>query len=636
MDKPESRPDEPRSERPGEREPSEQGLGLSRRRVPLFWLIFAALALGWLWFGLGREPDGEEVPYSTFVREVERGNVDAVTAEGDRIGGTFEEPVSTPDEAAVEEFVTYVPAYGDEALAERLREQGVEVAVQPVDDTPWALILVNLLPLLLLVALAVFIIQRMRAQGQGIFSITQSRAKSYRREEGRKTFDDVAGNAQGKRELREIVEFLREPERFRALGGQIPRGVLLVGPPGTGKTLLARAVAGEADVPFYSITGSDFMEMLVGVGASRVRNLFRDAKRDAPSIVFIDELDAIGRRRGAGLGGGHDEREQTLNQLLSELDGFEPRETVIVMAATNRPDVLDPALLRAGRFDRQVTADLPTLSDRKLILGIHARGRPLADDVDLHAVARRTTGLSGAELANLLNEASLLAVRAGRQEVRMEDIEGAREKLLMGAPREGVELDERERETLAYHEAGHAALAALLPHADPLHKVTIIPRGHAMGMTQQIPERDRHIISRDVLVDRLTVMLGGRAAEALIGTATSGAESDLKQATKLARKMVVDWGMSERIGPVAFGEERAQPFLGEELTHHREHSEQTAREIDEEVRRALSEAHERASSLLAAHREQLGELVRELLTEESVEGWRLREIFGLAPREAAS
>jgi cell division protease FtsH len=605
------------------------------RRLPVLWLILGALILGWLWTATAREPAGQPVPYSDFVAEVERGNVERITSSGDEITGAFVDPVTVGEADDVERFVTYVPGYGDEALAGTLRAHDVVVAAEPVDDTPWALILVNLIPILLIVAIAVFFIRRMRAQGQGLFSITQSRAKPYHREQTRTTFDDVAGNTNSKRELLEIVEFLREPERFRALGGQIPRGVLLVGPPGTGKTLLARAVAGEASVPFYSITGSDFMEMLVGVGASRVRNLFKDARRDQPSIIFIDELDAIGRRRGAGLGGGHDEREQTLNQLLSELDGFEPRETVIVMAATNRPDVLDPALLRPGRFDRQVTMDLPTLRDREQILAIHARTRPLATDVDLQVVARHTTGFSGAELANLLNEASILAVRRNRAAIAMADIEAAREKLLMGVEREGIELDERDREILAYHEGGHAALAALLPHADPLHKVTIIPRGHAIGMTQQIPVRDRHLMSRDVPLDRLAVMLGGRAAEAMLGTATTGAEADLKQATRLARKMVVDWGMSERIGPVAFGEERAQPFLGEELTHHRDHSERTARDIDEEVTRVLREAYERGRAILEEKREPLAKLVRELLAEETVDAARLKEIFGLAPEPAS-
>jgi cell division protease FtsH len=623
---------EPRQrEEPAELRPPRPAAG----RLPILWLILGALVLGWLWTATGREPPGQSIPYSDFVAQVERGNVERITSHGDEITGEFVAPVSVGEAEDVERFVTYVPGYGDEELAATLRAHEVVVAAEPVDDTPWALILVNLIPLVLIVAIAVFFIRRMRAQGQGLFSITQSRAKPYHREQTSTMFDDVAGNANGKRELLEIVEFLREPARFRALGGHIPRGVLLVGPPGTGKTLLARAVAGEAGVPFFSITGSDFMEMLVGVGASRVRNLFKDAKRDQPSIIFIDELDAIGRRRGAGLGGGHDEREQTLNQLLSELDGFEPRETVIVMAATNRPDVLDPALLRAGRFDRQVTADLPTLRDREQILAIHARARPLAPDVDMHAVARRTTGFSGAELANLLNEASILAVRRSRTAIAMEDVEAAREKLVMGVEREGIDLDEREREILAYHEGGHAALAALLPHADPLHKVTIIPRGHAIGMTQQMPERDRYLMSRDVLLDRLAVMLGGRAAEAMLGTATTGAEADLKQATRLARKMVVDWGMSERIGPVAFGEERAQPFLGEELTHHREHSERTARDIDEEVTRVLREAYERGRAILEEKREPLAALVRELLAEETVEAARLREIFGLAPEPAS-
>jgi cell division protease FtsH len=430
--------------------------------------------------------------------------------------------------------------------------------------------------------------------------------------------------------LREIIAFLKHPERFQRLGGEIPTGVLLVGPPGTGKTLLARAVAGEAEVPFFSITGSNFMEMFVGVGASRVRDLFEEAKKASPAIVFIDELDSIGRRRGAGVGGGHDEREQTLNQLLAEMDGFEPHEDVIVVGATNRPDILDQALLRPGRFDRRITVDLPTLRDREKILTIHARDKTLAENVNLEQIARGTPGFSGADLENLLNEAALLAARQDKDAIGQEDIEEARDKVMMGLERESVALTDEECELLAYHEGGHAVLAAVLPHADPIHKVTIVPRGRAMGVTQQLPERERYLYRREYMLDRLAVMMGGRASEdVVLDTHTSGAEDDLKQATRLARKMVLSWGMSEKLGHMAFGGRQEQVFLGEEIAQRREYSEQTARDVDEEIRSILERAYEHAVSTLKEHRDALDRLAKALLEKEEISGEEVVEIIGV-------
>jgi cell division protease FtsH len=474
---------------------------------------------------------------------------------------------------------------------------------------------------------------RMRTQGQNLFSIMsfrKSRAKPYDREKEGTTFEDVAGAQGPKKELREVIEFLKQPDQFQRLGGEMPKGVLLVGPPGTGKTLLARAVAGEAEVPFFSITGSDFMEMFVGVGASRVRDLFEEAKNAAPSIIFIDELDSIGRRRGAGLGGGHDEREQTLNQLLSEMDGFEANKGVIVMAATNRPDILDSALLRPGRFDRRITVDLPTMKDRQAILEIHASNKPLSDGVDLGRIARGTPGFSGADLENLLNESALLAARADKEQIEREDVEEARDKILMGLERSSLALTDKECELLAYHEAGHAVTAAALPFADPIHKVTIVPRGRAMGVTQQLPKGDRYIYPREYMLDRLAVMMGGRAAENLaLDTTTSGAESDLKQATQLARKMVLDWGMSEQLGHLALGGQRQHVFLGEEIAQGRDYSEATARQVDKEIRAILDESYERALGTLRKYREALDVVADALLTREEIPGEEVVELVGM-------
>ncbi|MBN1247080.1 MAG: ATP-dependent zinc metalloprotease FtsH [Anaerolineae bacterium] len=604
--------------------------GCSPWIIPL-WIILV-LSLGpWIANQLGFGAARQEISYSNFREQVAAGNVERVTVSGQEITGELEEP----DVVQVEErepvtytyFNTYLPSFGDEKLLALLEKQSVEVQSEPTSTFSWLSLLINVLPWLFLMLAGYFFIRRMQSQGKNVFSMRESQAKLYDRREEGTTFDDVAGADAAKAELAEIIEFLRNPDRFQRLGGEMPRGVLLVGPPGTGKTLLARAVAGEAEVPFFSVTGSDFMEMFVGVGASRVRNLFDEAKEAAPSIIFIDELDSIGRRRGAGVGGGHDEREQTLNQLLSELDGFEVNEGVIVMAATNRPDILDPALLRPGRFDRRITVDRPTKNSRLEILKIHARGKPLADDVDLERIARGTPGFSGADLENLLNEAALLAARRDADEIERQDIEEARDKIMMGLERENMALTDTECEMLAFHESGHAITAVVLPNADPVHKVTIVPRGQAMGVTQQVPEGDRYIYSREYLLDRLAVMMGGRAAESLVfGTATSGAADDLKQATRLARRMVLNWGMSKRLQHMALGEQREQVFLGVEIAQRRDYSEATAELIDEEIQKILKEAYERAVGVLQEHRDALDQLAAALVDHEELPGERVVEL----------
>jgi cell division protease FtsH len=592
----------------------------------------------YLWFqsplGILSE-SAHEVSYSTFRQQLREGNVAQVTITGETIEGQFKERLTLPVEEGEEEpteftgFITYLPSFGDDQLLELLQEQEVEIQTEPQNGIPWLSLLINFAPFLLLFLFFIPLLNRMRSQGQGILTMMKSRARLYSRSKEGITFDDVAGLQSAKTELKEIIEFLKEPVRFQRLGGEIPRGVLLVGPPGTGKTLLARAVAGEAQVPFFSITGSDFMEMFVGVGASRVRDLFETAKRIAPSIVFIDELDSIGRSRGAGLGGGHDEREQTLNQLLSELDGFEPNENVIIMAATNRPDILDPALLRPGRFDRRITVDTPALKDRTKILNIHSRNKPLDQNVDLEEIARSTPGFSGADLENLLNEAALLAARKDKNRIEKEDIEEARDKVLIGLEREGLSLSDKEVQILSYHEGGHALLAALLPNADPLHKVSIVPRGRAMGVTQQLPEGDKYIFSKDYLMDRLAGILGGRAAEDLIFQSSSnGAQDDLKQATRLARKMVLDWAMSEKLGPVALGSQQEHIFLGEEIGKPKEYSEQTAREVDMEIRHILDQAYETAFETLRSHQDELEAMARKLMEQEEMTAKEVLKLIG--------
>jgi len=601
------------------------------------WTVFLWLFLLFLlfspWLSRRYAAEGTEVSYSTFRREAESGNVSAVTIQGEKISGEFKNPLEkkAPEQKIVSytKFYTYLPSFGDSNLLSVLEEKKVNIITEPKRDaSQWAGILLILLPIVVLAGIGMLAYRNYKGGGlQNVFSIGGNRARLYERHRERTTFGDVAGANGAKTELREVVDFLKNSGKFMRLGGKTPKGLLLVGPPGTGKTLLARAVAGEADVPFFSITGSDFMEIFVGVGASRVRNMFGDAKKVAPSIIFIDEIDSIGRHRGAGIGGGHDEREQTLNQLLSELDGFEPNENVIVMAATNRPDILDPALLRPGRFDRRITVDLPTLNDRLEILKIHARNKPLAEDVNLEQAARSTPGFSGADLENLLNEAAILAGRKNKERIESADVDQATDKIIMGLERENIAITDEERRLLAYHEAGHAVVAAVLPTADPIHKVTIIPRGRAMGVTQQLPEREKYIYSKEYLLDRLAVMMGGRAAEELVeGTVTTGSEEDLKQATRLTRRMVLEWGMGESLGEMAMGDGHEAVFLGHEIGQRREYSEATAQEIDEEVKRILKEAFGRAEDVLRRCRAGLDRVAKRLVEKEEISGKEVLEL----------
>jgi cell division protease FtsH len=621
-------------EEQGQRSPlNARRLGCSTAGLIIL-LIVMSIASIWGVNSINANGKVAQISYSNFQGQLKNGNVQSITVQGNKINGKLKQAQkqqSANGGGTYTNFVTYVPSFGDKQLLPLLESQGVKIVTKPKSNFSWLPYLLNFLPFVFLIGIGYLLFSRMqRGQGQSIFSLGKSGAKLYERRREHTTFKDVAGTQGAKAELKEIIEFLKDPTRFQRLGGKMPKGVLLVGPPGTGKTLLARAVAGEANVPFFNITGSNFMEMFVGVGASRVRDLFNEAKKASPAIIFIDELDSIGRLRGAGLGGGHDEREQTLNQLLSEMDGFEPNEEVVVMAATNRPDILDPALLRPGRFDRRITVSLPTMKDRQAILAIHARNKPLAEDVDLRRVASGTPGFSGADLQNLLNEAALLAARSGKRAIEREDIEVARDKILLGLERENMVLTEQERRLLAYHEAGHAILAALLPNADPIHKVTIVPRGKAMGVTQQLPERDMYIYPIEYLLDRLAVMMGGRASEKLVlDTMTSGAEDDLKQATQLARKMVLDWGMSKRFNQLALGGKSQQVFLGEEIAQRRDYSEETAREIDEEVMNILDESLTKAMDTLKNHRDDLDKLAEKLSEVEEVSGDAVLELLGL-------
>jgi cell division protease FtsH len=558
---------------------------------------------------------GQELTYSEFREKVVAGEVAEVEIanESSRINGEL-------NTGAEREFTTTGPVQiPDEDLA-LMREKGVVVKFRPPSSNLLGSILIWVLPIGLLIAFWVWMGRRAQGQMAGLMSIGRSKAKVYSTEKPKTTFADVAGYDGVKQEIKEVVDFLKLPAKFKEIGARIPKGVLLVGPPGTGKTLIARAVAGEAGVPFMSITGSDFMEMFVGVGAARVRDLFQTARKQAPCIIFVDEIDSIGRKRGAGLGGGHDEREQTLNQMLSEMDGFETTEGIVMMAATNRPDILDPALLRPGRFDRQVVVPLPDVDERLLILQVHCRDKKIAPDVELATVARGTPGMSGADLANLVNEAALFAVRRGAQEVFMEDFESARDRVLMGQRRESMVLSDKEKEIIAYHEGGHAVLAYVMEFADPVHKVTILPAGMALGVTQQLPVEERHIYQRTYIEDSLVVRLGGRIAEELVyGIISTGANNDLVGCTELARKMVREWGMSERVGPMAWGSQ-GMVFLGDDLMHSRDYSDETARVIDEEVGRILREQEDRARATLREHRGGLDLVARNLLEKETIDG----------------
>jgi len=553
----------------------------------------------------------QEMIFSDFLAAVDKGEVTEVTIQGQDIHGK---------RSTGESFRTFSPAYPE--LITDLRNKGVKIDARREDPEPfWYVLLVNWFPMILLIGLWVFFMRQMQVGGGKAMSFGKSRAKLLTENHHKVTFDDVAGIDEAKEELEEIIAFLKDPKKFTKLGGRIPKGVLLVGPPGTGKTLLARGVAGEAGVPFFSISGSDFVEMFVGVGASRVRDLFVQGKKNAPCIIFIDEIDAVGRHRGAGLGGGHDEREQTLNQLLVEMDGFETNEGVIMIAATNRPDVLDPALLRAGRFDRRVVVPRPDVKGREGILRVHTRRVPVADDVDVELLARGTPGFAGADLENLVNEAALLAARHNRERVMMIDFEVAKDKVMMGSERRSMIISLEERRNTAYHESGHALVAKLLPGADPVHKVTIIPRGMALGLTQQVPLDDRHTYDKVFLENNLTILFGGRAAEELVlGHTTTGAGNDIEKATELARKMICEWGMSEKLGPMTFGKKEEQIFLGRDFTQTAEYSESTAVEIDHELRRIISEGYHRAKSLLKENIEILHRMAEALLERESLDG----------------
>jgi cell division protease FtsH len=554
----------------------------------------------------------KEISYSQFRQDVDQGAVKSVNLQGSRIRGTYMDGSGS--------FRTLAPP--DSGLIPSLMKNKVDIQVLPEDDNPWYLTaLISWLPMLFLIGIFVFFMRQMQAGGGKAMSFGKSRARLISESQNKITFEDVAGVEEAKEELSEIIEFLRDPKKFTRLGGKIPKGVLLMGAPGTGKTLLAKAVAGEASVPFFSISGSDFVEMFVGVGASRVRDLFIQGKKNAPCIIFIDEIDAVGRHRGAGLGGGHDEREQTLNQLLVEMDGFETNEGVILISATNRPDVLDPALLRPGRFDRQVVVPPPDVRGRTAILGVHARKAPLAKDVNLETISRGTPGFSGADLANLVNEAALNAARRNAPQIEMFDLEFAKDKVLMGSERRSMVISYDERRNTAYHEAGHAFVARKTPGTDPIHKVTIIPRGRALGVTQQLPLDDRHTYSKDFLLAQIAVLMGGRAAEEIfLDHMTTGAGNDIQRATDLARKMVCEWGMSDVLGPLSFGQKEEQIFLGKEFARHRDYSEQTALTVDLEIRRIVSENYAHARKVIEEDKDGVIRIADALLERETLDG----------------
>jgi cell division protease FtsH len=563
-----------------------------------------------------------EIQYSEFLDAVDKGTITEAVLAGNRITGTKRD-ASSNDTA----FSTYAPE--DPNLVTRLREKGVKFKARPAEDEVQSItsILLSWFPMLLLIGVWIFFMRQMQSGSGRAMGFGKSRAKLLTERHGRVTFEDVAGVDEAKADLEEIVEFLRDPQKFQRLGGRIPRGCLLVGPPGTGKTLIARAVAGEANVPFFTISGSDFVEMFVGVGASRVRDMFEQAKKNAPCIIFIDEIDAVGRHRGAGLGGGHDEREQTLNQLLVEMDGFESNEGVILMAATNRPDVLDPALLRPGRFDRRVIVNRPDVRGREGILAVHTRKIPMSDDVDIKILARGTVGFTGADLANLVNEAALNAARANKKLVAMWDFEYAKDKVMMGAERRSMIVTEDEKKVTAIHEAGHALLGILLPHADPLHKVTIVPRGMALGLTMSLPTDEKHNYSKNYLTDQIGILLGGRIAEEITtGNMTTGAGNDLERATDLARRMVCEWGMSETMGPLTFGKKEEQIFLGREIAQHTDYSEDTALKIDGEVKRIISDQYKRCTTLLTEHKQRLMDIADALLAREILDADQVRRL----------
>jgi cell division protease FtsH len=598
----------------------------STAKTILFWIsiVFLGVMLWRLVSANGAQSQKQEPSYSEFMAKVDAGQVKEVTmylsANSYELQGEYIQPANT-------KFIVLIAKESAPEVTKALHDKAVQMKVKEVRSGDWLLIMLNALPLVLLVGFCLFLMRQMQAGGNKALSFGKSRARLLSAQQKKATFKDVAGTDEAKEELQEIIEFLKDPQKFQKLGGRIPKGVLLVGPPGTGKTLLARAIAGEANVPFFSISGSDFVEMFVGVGASRVRDLFEQGKKNAPCIIFIDEIDAVGRHRGAGLGGGHDEREQTLNALLVEMDGFESNEGVILIAATNRPDVLDPALLRPGRFDRRVVVARPDVKGREEILRVHTRKVPIGDDVDLSIIARGTPGFSGADLANLVNEAALWAARQSRKFVMMADFEMSKDKVLMGVERKSMILSDEEKKNTAYHEAGHALVAAMTPGADPVHKVTIIPRGMALGLTMQLPEDDKHTYTREYLEAMLAVLMGGRSAEEIfLGHITTGAGNDIERATEIARNMVCEWGMSS-LGPLAFGKKEEAIFLGREITQHRDYSEDTAIQIDKEVKRIVNGGYESAKNLLSNHRETLERIAQALLEREVIDALEVKMLM---------
>ena len=583
------------------------------------WLVIGMIMIAL--FNIFNQPlnNQSDVIFSEFMDQVESGKISEVTIQGDRVSGKYIDGSS---------FQTMTPSK-DQDLVRVLREKGVRIVVVPPEQTSWYMnILISWFPMILLLGIWIFFMRQMQSGGGKALSFGKSKARLMNEDKNKITFKDVAGVDEAKEELHEIIEFLKEPQKFNKLGGKIPKGVLLVGPPGTGKTLLAKAIAGEANVPFFSISGSDFVEMFVGVGASRVRDLFEQGKKNSPCIIFIDEIDAVGRHRGAGLGGGHDEREQTLNQLLVEMDGFENNEGVILIAATNRPDVLDPALLRPGRFDRQVMVDRPDVKGREGVLKVHTATVPLTENVDLKTIARGTPGFTGADLANLVNEAALLAARDDKKCVGNDDFESAKDKVLMGVERRSMVISEKEKRTTAYHEAGHALVALKLPGTDPLHKVTIIPRGRALGVTMQLPEDEKHTYPRNYLYNNLAIFMGGRVAEEIcLGQMTTGAGNDIERATEMARKMVCEWGMSEKMGPLTYGAKEEQVFLGKDFSQQKNFSDQTAKLIDQEVKALVMSGYEKAREIITEHRDSLEKMALALLDRETLNASEVKEII---------
>jgi len=598
----------------------------STAKTILFWIsiVFLGVMLWKLVSTNASQAREDEPSYSLLMAKIDAGEIKEVTMylspNSYELKGEYSKPQN-------QKFRAIIAKENSPEVTKALRDKAVQVKVQEVRSGDWVLILLNAAPLILLVGFCLFLMRQMQSGGNKALSFGKSRARLLSAQQKKATFKDVAGTDEAKEELQEIIEFLKDPQKFQKLGGRIPKGVLLVGPPGTGKTLLARAIAGEANVPFFSISGSDFVEMFVGVGASRVRDLFEQGKKNAPCIIFIDEIDAVGRHRGAGLGGGHDEREQTLNALLVEMDGFESNEGVILIAATNRPDVLDPALLRPGRFDRRVVVARPDVKGREEILRVHTRKVPIGDDVELSIIARGTPGFSGADLANLVNEAALWAARQNRKFVMMVDFEMSKDKVMMGVERRSMILSDEEKKNTAYHEAGHALVAAMTPGADPVHKVTIIPRGMALGLTMQLPEDDKHTYTRDYLEAMLAVLMGGRSAEEIfLGHITTGAGNDIERATDIARNMVCEWGMSE-LGPLAYGKKDEAIFLGREIAQHRDYSEDTAIQIDKEVKRIVNGGYENAKKLLAKNRDTLERIAQALLEREVIDANEVRMLM---------